>query len=69
MACGVILNLDTLSDGPGVLVVTLLLPTSRLAELEVLAARRDTTASTLIRRVVCCSLLRHPPGEQPPNET
>ena len=46
---------DLPPDGSGVLAVTLLLPISRLTELESLAARRDTTASALIRRVICCA--------------
>jgi hypothetical protein len=60
---------DTPSDGPGVLAVTLLFPVSQLAELEALAARCDTTASALIRRVVCSSLLLRSPHQQPPNES
>ncbi|HEV3439988.1 MAG TPA: hypothetical protein VG122_21655 [Gemmata sp.] len=50
-------QLDTPSDMSGSLVVTLLLPVSRLEELESIATQVDTTASALIRRVVCYSLL------------
>jgi hypothetical protein len=48
------------------LTVLVLLPISRLAELEALAAQRDTTASALIRRVVCCFLLECSSGQQLP---
>ena len=60
---------DVPSDGVGALAVTLLLPMSRLAELEALAARRDTTASALIRRVVCSSLLGRSLDRPPINES
>ena len=48
------------------LTVPLLLPFSRLAELESLAVQRDTTASALVRRVVCCFLLECSSGQQLP---
>ncbi len=60
---------DTPSDGPGVLAVTLLLPVSRLLELEAIAARGGTTAGALIRRVVWFSLHLRSPHQQPPNDS
>ena len=58
---------DSQPDMPsaaGTLAVTLLLPMSRVAELEALAAQRQTTASALIRRVICCSLLGRSPVQK-----
>ncbi|OWK39802.1 hypothetical protein FRUB_05692 [Fimbriiglobus ruber] len=60
---------DTPSDESDVHSVTLLLPVSRLAELDAHAASRDTTAGVLIRRLVCSSLLKRSAGERPPNES
>ena len=60
---------DPPSDDPGVLAVTLLLPVSRLAELEVVAARGGTTAGALIRRVVCSTLLGRTSARRPPEES
>mgnify|MGYP001797798024 CR=1 FL=1 len=50
-------RIESPPDGPGIVEVSLLLPSSRVSELEVLAARRDTTTASLIRRMVSCSLL------------
>lgn len=58
-----------LTDGQGVLAVTLLLPLSRLAELDAIAVRSATTTSALIRRVVCSSLIRSQASQEPPKET
>ena len=57
------------TDGHGVLTVMLQIPLSRLAELEALAAQRDTTASALIRHVVCFSFLSRSSGPQVPSKT
>ena len=51
------LQLDSPPYGSGTVEATLLLPTSRLEELETLASQSDTTTGTLIRGMVCCSLL------------
>jgi hypothetical protein len=48
---------DMLIEGSSIITLMLLLPLSRMAELESIAARCDTTASVLIRRVVCSSLI------------
>jgi hypothetical protein len=56
-------------DGSRVLAVTLLLPGSRLAELEALADQFETTVSVLIRRAVCCCLLPLSPNQPPRNES
>ena len=49
----------------GGIVVRLLMPISRLAELEVLAIQRETTPAALVRYVVCGSLLLSSPIQPP----
>ncbi|WP_020465588.1 hypothetical protein [Singulisphaera acidiphila] len=63
------LRIDSPPDGFGIVEVTLLLPTSRLAELEALASQSDTTTGTLIRGMFCCSLLECSPIQQSPGES
>ena len=50
-------RIESPPDCPGIFEVSLLLPSSRVGELEVLAFRCETTTASLIRRMVCCSLL------------
>ena len=57
-----------LTDGHGVVAVTLLLPLSLLAALEALAARRASTTTAVIRRVVCATLIGCQSGRQLLNE-
>lgn len=61
-------QIDTPFDMSGALVVTLLLPVSRLEELKAIATQRDTTASALIRHVVCRFLLRRSSDQQLKNK-
>ena len=63
------LRTDSPLNGSGVVEVPLLLPTSRLAELETLAFQSDTTTATLIRGMVCCSLLECRPIQPPMGES
>ena len=58
------LRVDSPPDGSGVVEVTLLLPTSRQAELEALASQSDTATGTLIRGMICCSLLACSPTQR-----
>ena len=55
--CGADDRLDAVPDSSNVGEIRLLVPTSRLAELQALAARRGTTTDALIRRVVCHSII------------
>ncbi len=59
------LRIDSPPDGSGIVEVTLLLPRSRLAELETLASQSDTTTGTLIRGMLSCSLIECSPIQQP----
>ena len=55
------LRSDSPPEGSGVVEVTLLLPFSRLTELEAIAFQSDTTSGTLIRGIICCLLLKCSP--------
>jgi hypothetical protein len=56
---------DASSDEAEALTVTLLLPSSRLVELEALSAQQLITTRTLIRHVVCFSIIGFSPIQSP----